>query len=731
MTKTLLRLSAATAALSTLPAALTVAAAQETTGPIVEDKIIVSASPFAESEKEVLTGVSVLSGEELARNAAATIGETLRKEPGVSSTFFGAGASRPVIRGQGGDRVRVLTNGIGSIDASSASPDHAVAVDPAMAETIEVIRGVSVLRYGSSGAGGIVNVIDGRLPSEVPANGLEGALRVGSTSVDDGEELAAGVTGLVGEVGGISIVAHGSLSARSADDYDIPGFAESDRFRALEEEDHDHEDEDHDHEHEEEARDTLGNSYADSLSAAGSLSFIGDRGFLAIGMQHAETEYGVPAGHAHEEEEGDHEDEDHDHEEHGEEGVFIELDQTRYDMNGRLDLNGSVFRSLQVFAGYADYEHTEFEGPGNPGTVFSNEGYEARAELVQRQRGGWRGASGLQLRHRDFAAIGEEAFVPPVETDQVGIYTFQELLTGPWHFDGALRYENTQQSADDLGMEEEFDAISVSLGTAYDITPELIVGLTAHRSERAPTAEELYSNGPHIATSQYEVGDPDLGIETALGLEAQIRYTGERFQITANAFYTDYEDYIYERNTGLTGEDFMEEDHDHDHEEEGHDHEHAFAELPAYQFTADDATFSGFEIDARAELTQLGSFHIGADAVLDYVMAETDEDGNLPRIPPFGATVGLDAENSWVYLRGEVEYAAEQDEIADYELPTDSYTLVNLYADVSPFAAHPNVTLSAALLNATDEEARVHTSFLKDQVPLPGRNVKLSVKYSF
>lgn len=747
MTAAKLRLSTALAAVTALTPAL--AFAQD--DPTVEDVIVVSASPFEESESDVLTGVSTLSGDELARNIAGTIGETLKKEPGVSSTFFGAGASRPIIRGQGGDRIRVLDNGIGSIDASSASPDHAVAVEPALAERIEVVRGVSVLRYGSSGSGGIVNIIDGRLPSEVPEDGIDGALRVGGTSVDDGEEIAGGVTAHAGDIGDVSVVLHGSFSARSADDYDIPGFAESSLFRALEEEEHeheeeDHEDEDHDHEEEEEVKDTLPNSFSDSQSAAGGISFIGDKGFLALGIKHSKSKYGVPAGHDHEHEheeededheDEDHEDEDHDHEHEEEGGVFIELDQTRYDLNGRYELGAKFAEAVQVFAGYADYEHTEFEGPGVAGTVFSNEGYEIRTEVIHHDTGEWRGASGLQYRHRDFEAIGEEAFVPPAVTDQYGIYTFQEIMRGPWHFDGALRYERTEQSADDLGLDLDFDAVSVSLGTAYDINEDLILSLTGFRSERAPTSEELFSNGPHLATSQYEVGDPDLDIETALGLEAQLRYTGDRFRITANAFYTDYEGYIYERNTGLTGEDFIEEDHDHDededHEEEEHDHDHeeAFAELPAFQFTADDATFSGFEIDASADIAQVGMFDIGADAVLDYVRAETDEDGNLPRIPPLGATVGLNAENDWLYLRGEVEYAGEQDDIAEFELPTDSYTLVNFYTDVTPFADMPGLTISAAVLNATDEEARVHTSYLKDLLPLPGRNYRLSVKYSF
>lgn len=739
MSKTQLKLFCG---LSALTAAMP-AMAQEEEQPVIEDTIIVTAAPFSQTEEEVLIGASVLEGDDLARSAAATIGETLRREPGVSTTFFGAGASRPIIRGQGGDRIRVLDNGIGSIDASSASPDHAVAVEPAMAERIEIIRGTSVLRFGSSGAGGVVNVIDGRLPSEVPENGLEGAMRVGVTTVDDGSEAAGGANVLLGEIGDISVVGHASFALRKANDYDIPGYAESDLLRAMEEEEHDHEEEDedhdHDHEEEEEIQGTLENSFADTESVAAGLSFIGSRGFLAIAVKESGTTYGIPAGHAHGhgEEEHDHEDEededeDHDHEEeehgHEEGGVFIDLEQTRIDVNGRFEFLDGPFEAIQLFAGIADYEHTEFEGLGVPGTVFSNEGHEVRVELVQRERDGWRGAFGVQQRERDFSAIGEEAFVPPSETIQYGLYTFQEWDTGAWHLEGALRYEDTEQSNTTLGLDRTFEAVSASAGAAYHLTDHMVIGLTGYRTERAPTTEELFSDGPHLATGQYEIGDVDLDKEVATGAELVWRVHNDRARFTFNAFYTDYQDYIYEANTGLTGADILMAAGETDEEEL-----EEFGELDAFQFTAEDATFTGFEIEAEADLAAAGPFFLSGDVVLDYVDAEIDVsgNGNLPRIPPFGATLGLNAEAERLFLRGEVEYAAEQDEVTALELPTDSYTLVNLYADFTPFPTLENLSLSAALLNATDEEARVHTSFLKDEVPLPGRNFRFAVTYRF
>lgn len=681
-----------------------------------DDEIIVTGSPLVRSVDEAITGLSVLSGDELDDRLASTIGETLKYEPGVSSTFYGAGASRPIIRGQGGDRVRVLTNGIGSIDASSASPDHAVAVEPAQAERIEVLRGASLLRYGSSGSGGIVNVIDGRIPTSVPEDGLDGAVRIGASSVDLGREIAASVDYAVGP----KLVLHLDGTWREADNYQIPGEAESEIFHEAEHEDEDDHDDDHDdddHEEEEETPDTgdLENSFAESKSITGGLSYVGENGFLGFAVHHFDSEYGLPGGHAHGEEDDhdddehddDHEDEDeHGHDEEEEEGgVTIELEQTRFDVNGALEMDG-FFEKLQVFGGYADYTHTEFEPNGEEGTVFTNEGYEVRAEAIQRENKGWAAAYGVQLRQRDFSAIGEEAFVPPAKTDQLAVYTFQEAAIGQFHVEGAARYETTDQENSVTGDDLSFDLLSVSAGGDLHVTDAVRIGGTVFRTERAPTTEELFSNGPHLATNQFEVGDPTLDKETATGIEAALRFRGDGSFLTANVFYTDYDDFIYETLT--------------DEEEDG---------LPVYQFLGEDATFKGFEIQAGNDVTTWGAFTVSVDGLVEYVQAETDSD-NLPRIPPLSVLGGVEAESDRFKFRGEIDYAAEPDDIASYELPTESYTLVNGFATWK-FPGEQDVHLKLAVLNIFDEEARQHTSFLKDLAPLPGRNVKASISAKF
>ena len=697
-------LLASTAAFHTAPAF----AEDETT------EVFVTRSPLERPADDSLNGVSVLSGDDLQDQLAPTIGETLKNEPGVSSTFFGAGASRPVIRGQDGDRIRVLNNGVGSIDASSSSPDHAVAAEPAQAERIEVVRGASLLRYGSSAAGGVVNVIDGRIPTELPEDEIDGAFRVGGSSVDDGKDLAGSVNVQITP----NFVLHVDGTWREADDFDIPGLAESSALRAqeaAEEEEHEDEDEDHEdeHEEEEEVRDTLENSFVETDSFTIGGSFIGNRGHLGVAYHEFNSDYGVPGGHGHghghdeEHEEGEEEEEhEEEHEEEEEGDVTIGLEQKRVDINGALELDG-FFERLQIFGGYADYEHIEFEGPGVVGTVFTNEGYEMRGEAIQRDRNGWRAAYGVHWRQRDFAAIGEEAFTPPSETQQIGLYTFQEKDFGQAHLEGALRYESSDVENTVSGVNRTFDLISVSAGGDFHLTDLVRIGGTVYRTERSPTSEELFSDGPHLATNQFEVGDADLDKEVATGVEAIVRFEqGGRF-LTLNAFYTDYSDFIFARETG------DEED-----------------ELPVFQFTADDATFTGFELQGGTPIATVGLFDIAADGLVEFVRAETDDD-DLPRIPPLSFLAGLEAKSDQFSFRAEVDYAAEQDDVSEFELPTDSYTLTNFYASWTPPVDSADWRLSVALLNAFDEEARQHTSFLKDSVPLPGRNVRVSLRTTF
>ena len=663
------------------------------------DEIVVTASPLGRSVAESTVGVTVLSSEDIERNLENSIGETLRRQPGISSTFFGPGASRPVIRGLGGDRISVLDSGIGSIDASSTSPDHAVAVEPAMAEKIEIVRGVGTLLYGSSAAGGVVNVFSGRISGKVPEGGVDGALRIGKSTVDDGTEAAGGFDIDLGKAGAGNFVFHGEGAYRRADDYEIPGFAESARLRALEEAEGG----------EEEASEAFGvveNTQLRTRGGSAGLSYVLDNGFLGVSGTAMNTNYGVPGAH------GDGEAE----EEEG--GVTIALKQRRLDFDSEIEADLGFFKKAKLRVGYADYEHAEIEPSGEVGTVFTNEGVEGRLELIEETSrigaGDLNGAIGFQWKLRDFSAIGEEAFVPPTTSRQFGFFALKEYSQGPFRFDLGGRYETTRHEAPDLATTRSFDAFSVSAGASVQPADGVFFGVTALRTERAPSTEELFSNGPHLATNAFEIGDADLGKETARGVEATARFGDDARSLTLNGFYTSYRDFIFENATGA--------DADVDGEL-----------IPIFVFEATDATFKGFEAQLDAELFKIGPFHIHGHAAADYVRATADGSatGDLPRIPPFTGLFALEANGEFFDLRGEIEHSLAQKKVGVNELPTDRYTIYNLYATLRPLGEDSKLSVRVAALNFSNEEARLHTSFLKDIAPLPGRNIRVSLQGSF
>lgn len=643
------------------------------------DEIIVTGSPLSATSGENLSGISVLTNEELARRMSGSLGETLKFEPGISSSFFGAGASRPIIRGQGGLRVLLLDNGIGSIDASAASPDHAPAVEPAMAGRIEVIRGSGLLRYGSAASGGVINVIDGRIPEHVPDKKIAGNARVSASSVDNGIEGAAGADISLGSFGSGDVVTHLEVAHRKTKDYDIPGFARSALKRAQ----------DPLPAGETEDRDTLPNSATEATTLAGGISYIGDKNFMGVAIKDLDSTYGIPGG----------------------EGSHIELQQTREDFTSKFDLDGDVFESFSINAGTANYKHAEIEASGDTGTVFKNTGFEVRAEAVQAERGNWQAAHGVQYKKRNFSAIGEESFVPPTTSKQFGLFTFHELHLDPIHLEAALRYEHTKHETASGSADKSYDSLSGSVGADYHFGDYTKFGVTAYRTERTPTTEELFANGPHLATNQFEIGDPNLGKEKATGVEASLRYRMGADHLTINAFYTDYADYIYEAFTGnnrdLDGE-----------------------LIPESQFTASDAVFKGFEVAAKKGLGEVWGLDAAVDGSLEYVRATLDIAGseNAPRIPPFGATFGVNLDADMWGVRAEIDHSSKQNKIGFGELPTEAYTLVNAFVT---YDINDMLTLRLSAMNLTDQEARQHTSFLKDVLPLQGRNFKASLSAKF
>ncbi len=663
---------------------------------VLRDEIVVTASPLGRSAGETIVGTTVVSGDDLERNLDSSIGETLRRQPGISSTFFGPGASRPVIRGLGGDRISVLDSGIGSIDASSTSPDHAVAVEPATAEKIEIVRGAATLLYGSSAAGGVVNVFSGRIPSALPEGGADGALRIGRSTVDGGVDAAGGFDVTIAKIGEGGLVFHGEGGYRNADDYKIPGFVHSARRRAID------------------AADPMGpgpdltagitpNSDVQSHTGTAGLSYVFGGGYAGVSATALDSFYGIPGS---------------DEALADGSGPHIDLRQRRLDFDSEVDADFLLFKRAKLRVGYADYTHTEIEPSGELATVFANEGVEGRFELVDKTSalgsGELNGAVGLQWKIRDFSAIGEEAFLPPVKTRQYGVFGLKEYSRGLFRFEAGGRYERTTHTVIAPPADLGFDAWSVSAGIGVAPSDTIFFGVTGLRTERAPSAEELFSNGPHLATGAFEIGDPTLDKETARGVEATARVGNDQWSVVVNGFITSYKNFIFENATGT--------DADVDGEL-----------IPIFAFEASDATFKGFEAQVDAELFRAGPFHIHGHAAADYVRATADGSatGNLPRIPPFSGLFALEANSSSIDLRGEIEYSADQKRTGFDELPTDGYTMYNLYLTLRPMGEESPLSVRVAAVNLSNEDARLHTSFLKDVAPLPGRNIKVSLQGAF
>lgn len=664
---------------------------------IHSEQIVVTASPDRRGELDLASPVNVLDGEELAAKLEPSLGETLSQEAGVSSSYFAPGASRPIIRGQSGDRVKMMENGLDTLDVSSTSPDHAVAVDPLSAERIEVVRGPATLLYGSNAIGGVVNVLDQRIPEYRATESFSGTVDLRGGSVADERSGAVNLNG-----GGGRWAWHLDYLARETDDYEIPGRA------SLPDEEHPGD------EHEEEiVSGILPNSDIDSASGGiGGSYFFGDKGFLGVSVRGFDTNYGVPGGeHAEHDEGGEHEEEEHEEEgdEHGEEGIRIDMQQRRYDLKGALTRPFGAFKGAKLQLGVVDYEHDELEAPGVVGTSFFNDAWEGRAELVQKTRGAHSGSFGVQFRRRDLEAIGEEAFIPPSETDNLGLFTFQELGRGALRYQLGVRYETQDTTVGDpLLPDRDFDGLSGSLGIVWQPTEGYSLGASLARSVKMPNGEELYSEGLHFATSSFELGDATLDEESSVGLDLSLRRTRGRLTGAFNLFYNSFSDYVFQRFTGDEVEGF-----------------------PVLQWAQTDADFWGAELEVSIALAERAHSSWDLDLLWDMVRAEFDDGEDLPRIPPQRYGIGVHYRGDRLRGGAGVRFVDDQDRVAVNETPTDGYTLVN--ADVSYRFFFDSYYLDLILrgTNLTDEEARSHTSFVKDDVPLPGRNVSLAARLGF
>ena len=642
------------------------------------NEIVISASPLEEKATGINQATNVLAGEMLQKEAAATIGETLKNLQGVTNSSFGPGVGQPVIRGQSGNRVRVLQGGMGTLDASDSSGDHSVTVEALVAERIEVLRGPATLRYGNGAIGGVVNVIDNRIPDELPEE-FEAAVEYRHNSANDQDSTVFVMDGAIKDTPLGNWAWHLDGVYRDSNDLEIDGLAQHP------------EDGEDDHET---THGFIDNTDTQAHNVTGGLSWISDKGFIGISVSEMENKYGVPSG-------GHHHEDDHDDEE--EETIRIDMEQTRVDLQAEWqDILPGIELGRFGFS-YNDYEHTELEG-GETGTRFTNEAFEGRVELLHQEIAGWTGAFGLQMEDRQFAAIGEEAFIPKSDIKNTGIFWVGETTHGDWTYEVGLRLD--RQTIDpDSDSEIDHNTQSLSLGTLWQMTDDQRLSFTLTRAERAPSIEELLSNGPHHASNSFDLGDDNLDAETSHNFEFGYKYEGP-VNLSLNLFYNSIDDFIFKRNTGI-------EDPD--------------EELTIFQYEQEDATFRGAEASIEIPISN----HWEIELFGDHVRAKLDKSGDVPRIPPLRYGIAVDyAHNQWnAGLR--LTEVAKQSHSGDFEEDTDEYTRLDGHLHYHLDVAGDDWLIFVKANNLLDEDIRNATSFLRESAPESGQSIEVGIRMSF
>ncbi len=655
------------------------------------EELIVTGA-FSRDKNDILSGTSVLTAQELNRSLRSTIGETLSRQAGVSATSFGPNASRPVLRGFQGERVRVLSDGIGSFDVSNTSVDHAVIINPLTADRIEVLRGPAALLFGSSAIGGVVNVIDSRIPRTIPKEAFHvdaiGTYGSAANEKTGGARFDVPLSD--------KIVLHFDGNYTKSNDLRVGGFVLTPALRGA----------------------ALGSGFADiaqlatltgrlpnsaarTWDVAGGAAVITDNGNMGFSISRYDSLYGVPIRYSTDPA-------------IEAEAVRLNAVQTRFDTRAEINPAAGFIEAIKLRGGFADYKHDELEDTGEIGTTFFNQGWEGRLELVQRPKGGWRGAVGAQFFLRNLNIIGAEKFLPKSETQQFGLFTVQSVELGPVRAEAGGRVERSYLSANadaDLGndnLRSAFTAVSASLGGSIAVIPGWRLGINAAYTERAPSAEELFANGPHAGTQAFEIGNPNFVKERSSGIEATLRGKGAGYSISASFYYSAFQDFIYESPTGAVVDD-----------------------LPVFQFSQADAQHFGAEIEASVKLAQIGGFAISADGIGDFTRAKLKNGGPLPRIPALRLLGGLAAQSDNANARVEVEWVDQQNRVAAFETPTSGYTMVNGSVDFKPFGKDNQTSVTLSANNIFNVNARRHASFLKDYAPLSGRDLRVTIRTGF
>jgi iron complex outermembrane receptor protein len=634
-------------------------------------QVVVTANPLRNGEgDQILTPAKVLAGDELRDKVGSSLGETLQNELGVSASAFGAGASRPIIRGMEGSRVKMLENGMATSDVSGLSNDHAVASEGAIARQIEILRGPAALLYGSGAIGGLVNVVNERIPTALEDKPT-GQVETRYSSVDNGRNVSGSMDGAVGHVG-----LHIDGNWRDTNDYKIPGS------RVLNDP--------------ASGGGRLPDSDTSERSIGAGASYVRDWGYVGVSANHLSNNYGIPT----------------------EEGSRIDQRQNRYDLDSLVHAPFSGFETARFKAGFTDYRHAELDLTNAPEVIFSNRSFESRLELTHKPLSSLHdlhGTFGVQTENTHFSALsaaGGPDTVPVTHSTSSAAFLVEETAVGPVRLNAGLRYENVRREP--VGnLERSFNLGSGSVGALWPFMPGYGAGATVSYAQRAPSTDELYSGGPHDATLTFDVGDAGLKKEVSRNIELSLEKTSGLLRWKANLFRNNVSDFIYGHITGL--------ELDEDGNAGAGFRQRLFQQAPAH--------IQG----AEAELTW-NAVGMGWNGRLfaDGSRGKLDIGENLPLQPAdrLGASVGYRQADwraglSWTHARG-------QDRLAAFEnTPTPAYNLVDANFSYTQKLEQTDLTWFLLAKNLLNQDIRLSTSLLKDISPLPGRNLVFGVRAKF
>ncbi len=633
------------------------------------ETIVVTASPINQDRAFLATIVDSVDRSQILQSGGANLADALANEPGVTGTSFAAGASRPVIRGFDANRVRVLENGIGSFDVSDVGPDHGVPIDPLSTQRVELVRGAATLRYGSQAIGGVVNAIDNRVPLTLPSDPVKAEL---TGTYGSGSDARQGSAQLDARAGQFAIHADGF--DRRAGDYAIPGGTEP-------------------------------NSYMDADGyALGGTYFFGDDRF-GLGAVHYDAQYGIPG-----------------------EDTYIDMKQTKQLLRSSFAGGGDTLQHVTLEGGHADYEHSEKDpATGEALSTFKDNEWDTRVESVFGATGPFSGSAlGVQLQNRDFSALGEGAdYLQPTTTSSRAVFAFAEvpLASKKVRLQTGARVERVEVDgtpATEVPTSRTFTPVSGSLGVLFDVSEATKLGVTLTSAARAPAQTELFARGPHDGPATFETGDPTLDAERANSLEGTWRFNSDRVSVEASLWAAKFNNYIFGALTGRTCDDA------------GNCVADDSLDLKELNYTQVDSTFRGAEGKASFLLGDTSNGKLRLDLIADTVRATIDHGGgNVPRIPPYHVGVGLHWDGTSLDGGVMVRYSARQTDVGTAETETASFTSVDAHFGWRPMRKHPDFELAVVGRNLTDTVQRNAVALNKDEVILPGRDVRVVARVDF